>query len=46
MKIGDLVSYKNTFHVVTKDYGTMVCLSGMDPHRVFRKEQIKIINKA
>jgi hypothetical protein len=46
MKIGDLVMYKNKFHIVTKTYGTMVSLSGKDINRVFRKEEIKVINKS
>jgi len=46
MKIGDLVMCRNKFHIVTKTYGTMVSLSGMDLNRVFRKEEIKVINKS
>jgi hypothetical protein len=43
MKIGDLVMYKNRFHIITKSYGTMVSLSGIDKNRVFRKQDLKVI---
>jgi len=43
MKVGDLVKYKNKFHIITKSYGIMVTLSGMDKNRVFRKQDLKVI---
>jgi hypothetical protein len=43
MEIGDLVTYKNKFHIITKTYGTMVSLSGMDKNRVFRKQELKVV---
>jgi len=43
MKIGDLVMYKNRFHTITKTYGVMVSLSGIDKNRVFRKQEVKVI---
>jgi hypothetical protein len=43
MRVGDLVVYKNRFHIITKTYGTMVALNGMDKNRVFRKQDLKVI---
>ena len=43
MTVGDLVIYKNKFHIITKTYGTMASLSGMDNNRVFRKQELKVV---
>jgi len=43
-EVGDLVEYRNKFHIVIKTFGIMAILSGHPRNHAFRRDSLTVIN--